>query len=149
MKHLSGWRLIIAGVTIVVTVVFLACGMFLYMSFISYPSTKAIGRRYLDAVVNKNLSAAVNLARSNEKCRQVLMQDAELDIEEFGGDQIRRIAIEMQYNDGSDNEIQFALITFEHKESGQPHWRPSSMRLFTNHDVPGFRYLCGNLYRDS
>ena len=119
----------------------------MYLSFISYPSTRTIAGRYLDAVIDEDLTAAIGLARSNYACQHALRQAALLDIQEFGGDAVRNVSIKLRYNVGSDDEIQFADISFEHLVPGQRVWQSGSMTLVTDFDVPGFRYLCGNLTR--
>lgn len=133
----------LVGVSVVALTLSLVCGLFFYLSFVSYPSTKAIGQRYLAAVINENLTAAIDLARSKEECRAALQEAALEDIKEFGGAEVRNVSIDLKYSDGSDNEIQFAVVEFEYNRPGHAGWQSVSMRLFTDHDVPGFRYMCG------
>jgi hypothetical protein len=134
---------VVVGVLVVALALSLSCGLFLYLSFVSYPSPKVIGQRYVAAVVNEDLSAAPDLARSKEECRAALREDALEDIDEFGGAEVRNVSIGLEYNDGSDDGIQFAVVEFEYLEPGNEAWQSSSMRLVTDHDVPGLRYLCG------
>ena len=125
----------------------LVCGAFFFFVFVSYPSTKAIGNQYLRAVTEGDLEAAVRLANQHEDCREWVAEAARQDIKEFGGDEIRNVSIQTEYNDGSDDELQFAEIEFEHRDSDQAEWQVVSMRLTTDYDVPGFRYLCGRQFR--
>ena len=134
---------VLVGVLVAALTLSLSCGLLLHLSFVSYPSTKTLGQRYLAAVINEDLSAATDLARSKEECRAALREAALEDINEFGGAEVRNVSIGLEYNDGSDNEIQFAMVEFEYLRPGNEAWQSVSMRLYTDHDVPGFRYLCG------
>jgi len=72
-----------------------------------------------------------------------------MDIEEFGGSEVRDVEIEVHGNTGSDDERQFAEIKFSYRHPDQEEWQVAEMRLATDHDVPGLRYLlCGNTLRD-
>jgi hypothetical protein len=88
------------------------------------------------------------LARSDEECQQLLHKTALQDIDQFGGAEIRNTAIEVRHNTGSDNGMQFAVVEFEYRKSGNPNWENGEMMLVTDHETPGFRYLCGNALRN-
>lgn len=70
-----------------------------------------------------------------------------MDIEEFGGSEVRDVKIEVHGNSGSDDELQFADIRFAYRHPNQEGWQAADMRLATDHEVPGLRYLlCGNMF---
>lgn len=134
---------VLVGVLVVALTLCLSCGLLLYLSFVSFPPPRVIGQRYLAAVISEDLTAATELARSKKECRAVLREAALEDIDEFGGADIRNVSVHVEYNDGSDDEIQFAVVEFEYHRPGNEVWQSASIRLQTDHDVPGLRYLCG------
>ena len=108
----------------------------------AHPSTKALARHYLDAVMQHDVERAVELALAG--CQQCVRQEAQKDVDRFGGAEIRRLTIKVQSGTGSDQEIEFALITFEYRKDGQSTWQPGEMRITTGNDPPGPRHLyCG------
>ncbi|MCP4359259.1 MAG: hypothetical protein GY796_14700 [Chloroflexi bacterium] len=129
---------------IILLSVFGSCCLFVYFSFVSYPSSKTIANRYLNAIINEDFGAAIDLAQYNAYCQIALHRDAILDIEKYGGAEIQNVVIEMQHNTGSDDQLQFARVTFEYRHPDNPQLQQGEMLLVTDHDVPGFRYLCGN-----
>ncbi|MCP4368053.1 MAG: hypothetical protein GY797_08105 [Deltaproteobacteria bacterium] len=141
MKN-SSKRLIGSSLSLIIIIPCCAC---LYFSFISYPPTKTIANRYLDAIIREDFEAAFELGRSKEYCRDTLRESILKDIEKFGGAEVRAVAIEVQGNTGSDDELQFAEIRFAYRDPNQEDWQRAEMRLGTDHEVPGFRYTCGNM----
>ena len=136
-------RLIGGSISLIITV---SCCGFLYFSFISYPSTKTIANRYLQAVTRKDLEAALELGRSREHCQDNLRESILMDIEKFGGSKVRDVEIDVHGNTGSDDEMQFADIRFAYSYLDQDEWQEAEMKLATDHEVPGLRYLvCGNM----
>jgi hypothetical protein len=132
--------------TAAVFVAVLCCGFVgCSLGLISYPSTGKLAKRYLNAVKNGDAQAAADLAGSKNGCRQQMYLDARMDIAQFGGAEIRNVNIEVQHGTGSDNQIQFAKVEFEYRRPDRSEWDRGEMRLMTDSDVPGFRYLCGNL----
>ena len=126
-----------------------SCCAFLGFSIVSYPSTKTIANDYLQAIINKDFEAAFRLGRSRESCQDELRDSITMDIKEFGGSEVRDVKIEVYGNTGSDDERQFAEITFSYRYPDQQEWQAAEMQLATDHDVPGLRYLlCGNRLRD-
>ena len=126
----------------------LSCCAFLYFSLISYPSTKTIANRYLQAIIGEDYETALELGRSREYCQDELRESILMDIEEFGGSEVRDVTIEVYGNTGSDDELQFAEIRFAYRHPNQEDWQAAEMNLATDHEVPGFRYLlCGNMRR--
>jgi hypothetical protein len=132
---------IIIGLVIIVS----SC-IFLYFCFISFPSTKSIARQYLDAIISEDFEAAFELGRSRLYCQDTLRDSISMDIEKYGGAEVTGIEIEIiGHSGGSDNQLQFADISFNYLHTNQDEWQKAEMRLGTDHDVPGFRYLlCGN-----
>ena len=135
----------IAVLSITIT---LSCCLFLFFSVVSFPSTKAIANQYLSAILSEDFDNAIELARSNERCRDLLQESALQDINQFGGVDIRELTIEIRGNSGSDDEMQFAWVEFEFLEPYKSEWQLGLMVLVTDHEVPGFRYLCGNTVHD-
>jgi hypothetical protein len=136
-------RLIGGSLTLIIIV---PCCVLLYFSFISYPSTKTIANRYLQAIVREDSESALELGRSREYCQDELRASISTDIEEFGGSELRDVTIEVHGNTGSDDELQFAEIRFAYRHPNQEEWQTAEMKLGTDHDVPGLRYLlCGNM----
>jgi hypothetical protein len=129
-----------------ILIIVLPCCALLYFSFISYPSTKTIANRYLQAIISEDFEAALELGRSREYCQDELRASISMDIEEFGGTDIRDVTIEVHGNTGSDDELQFAEIRFAYPQPNREEWQTAEMKLGTDHDVPGLRYLlCGNM----
>ena len=128
-------------------IILLPCCTFLYLSFISYPSTKTIANRYLKAIISEDFEPAFELGRSREYCEYELRESILMDIEKFGGAEVRAVHIKWHGNTGSDNGLQFADITFDYRHPNQAEWQSAEMRLATDHEVPGLRYLlCGNMF---
>ena len=130
---------IILGIVFVIP-----CCLFLYFSFISFPSTETIAKHYLDAIINEDIETAIKLGRSNEDCQDSLRESVLRDSDQFGGAEVRNVAIEVRGNMGSDDELQCAEVKFEYRKRNQTEWQYGEMILVTDHEVPGFRYLCGN-----
>ena len=129
-------------------VILLSCCTFLFLSFISYPSTKTIANRYLKAIISEDFEAAFELGRSREYCQDNLRESILMDIEKFGGSEVRDIEIEVHGNTGSDDEMQFADIRFAYRHPNHKEWQVAEMKLATDHEVPGLRYLlCGTMFR--
>jgi hypothetical protein len=146
MKN-NSMKLVVAGVLSLIMA--LSWCVFLYFSFISYPSTKTIANRYLKAIVSEDFEAAFELGRSREYCQDKLRKSILMDIEKFGGAEVRDIKIEAHGNTGSDDELQFAEVRFFYRHPNQEEWQAAEMRLGTDHEVPGLRYLlCGNMLID-
>ena len=144
MKN-SSKKLIGGGLTLII----LSCCALFYFSIISYPATRTIADDYLHAIISENFEAALELGRSRESCQDELRSNISMDIEEFGGSEVRDVEIEVHGNTGSDDERQFAEIKFSYRHPDQEEWQVAEMRLATDHDVPGLRYLlCGNTLRD-
>ena len=143
MKN-SSKKLIGVGLTLIV----LSCCAFLSFSIISYPSTKTIANRYLQAIIGEDFESALELGRSREYCQDELRDSISMDIEEFGGSEVRDVEIEVHGNTGSDDEMQFAKIEFAYRLPNQEEWHAAEIKLATDHEVPGLRYLlCGNMLR--
>jgi len=85
---------------------------------------------------------------SNGTCRLALLKSVKRDIEKFGNAEVRKMSIETKYNDGSDGSIEFAMVEFDYRKSGQETWQKGEMYLITDHRVPGFRRTCGNSIGD-
>ncbi len=136
------------SITLVVGIVglLLCCGFVgCSLGLISYPSTGTLAKRYLNAVQKGDTQAATGLAGSDNGCRGQMYLDAKRDIAQFGGAEIRNVNIRVRYGTGNDNQIQFAIVEFEYCKPGQSEWEQGEMSLLADSDVPGFRYLCGNL----
>jgi hypothetical protein len=143
MKN-SSKKLIGVGLTLTV----LSCCAFLSFSIISYPSTKTIANRYLQAIISEDFESALALGRSRAYCQDELRDSISMDIEEFGGSEVRDVEIEVHGNTGSDDEMQFAEIQFAYRLPNQEEWHAAEINLATDHEVPGLRYLlCGNMFR--
>jgi hypothetical protein len=134
------------GISLIL-IILLPCCTLLYESFISYPSTKTIANRYLKAIISEDFEAAFELGRSREDCQDERRESILMDIEKFGGAEVRAVDIKWHGNTGSDNGLQFADITFDYRHPNQEEWKRAEMRLTTDHEVPGLRYLkCGNMF---
>jgi hypothetical protein len=151
MKQGKGWSwpLIITGAApFVVLCSLLGCTLFLFFgSTISFPPTETLAQRYLEAVINEDLEAAASLAGSGKGCGggASLRDDAWKDIAIYGGTEVRNVRIEVHFNTGSDESLEFAIVEFEYCRPGQSVWHRGEMRLMTDHKTLGFRYLCSNL----
>ena len=142
MKN-SSKKLIGGGLTLII----LSCCALLYFSIISYPSTKTIANDYLHAIISEDFEAAFELGRSREYCQDNLREGILRDIEKFGGSEVRDVEIDVHGNTGSDDEMQFADIQFAYRHPNQEEWKVAEMKLATDHEVPGLRYLlCGTMF---
>jgi hypothetical protein len=130
----------------VVLVVFLCCSFVLFEgapSYLVFPSTRTIAKRYLEVVIAGDVKQVGRLAGSDGEC-QVLMQElAQADMEKLKGAEVRNIEIDVNYSTGSTEELEFATIRFEYCTFSHPEWQAASMRLMTDYKFPGRRYACG------
>src|SRR5215204_6112069 len=118
MKN-SSKKLIGVGFTLIV----LSCCAFLSFSIISYPSTKTIANRYLQAIISEDFESALALGRSRKYCQDNLREGILRDIEKFGGSEVRDVGIDVHGNTGSDDEMQFADIRFAYRHPNQEEWK--------------------------
>lgn len=131
------------GLGVVLVTIVAACGLFLYLSFFSFPPTETIAQNYLDAIIHKDVEAALRLGSSDPLCQNNLTNTALRDIDQFGGVVVREISITVDGPSGSAEEIQWARIEFQYHEIGQTEWKHGKMVISTDHEVPGLRYTCG------
>ncbi len=125
-------------------VIVLACGSFLYLTFFSFPSTETIAQKYLDAIIHKDIGAVLRLAIPDDNlCQSNLMYIALRDIAKFGGAEVRGISVTVTGPEGSDEDIQWASIEFQYRETSQTEWENGKMVISTDHSAPGLRYTCG------
>jgi hypothetical protein len=145
MKRRKGWYWL-AGVIGGMVSILLCCGATAFvLGLVSFPPTETLASRYLHAVINGDVEAATGLAGSEVGCRRILQEDIRMDIAQFGGAEIQNVTIEVLGGGGSDDEIEVAIVRFEYREPSQSEWQRGEMCLLTDHAVPGFRYICGNL----
>ena len=78
-------------------------------------------------------------------CTNYVREDIQKDIQKYGGAEIRNLTIEVAYNTGSDEGLQFALLDFEYRLPNQPEWQHGEMHIMTDHSAFSFRYLCRNI----
>ncbi len=131
------------GLGAVLAIISASCGLFLYLSFVSFPPTDAIAQNYLDAIIRKDIEAVLRLGSSNPLCQNNLKNTALSDIDQFGGAVVRGVLISVHGPSGSRDEIQWASIEFEYHKSDQAEWKHGEMIISTDHEVPGLRYTCG------
>ncbi len=131
------------GLGIVLAIIAVSCGLFLYLSFFSFPTTDVIAQNYLDAIIHKDIEAVLRLGSSDPLCQNNLKNTALSDIDQFGGIVVRKISVSIDGPSGSREEIQWARIEFEYQEIGQTEWKHGEMIISTDHEVPGLRYTCG------
>ncbi len=122
-----------------------SCCLLLYFSFVSYPSTKSIARAYLLAIANEDLETAMRWVTESSGCYDLALESALKDVGQYGGSEIRNLSLEVYYNSGSDDEIQVAFVNFDYRKHDESEWQNGEMKIFTDHEVPGFRYTCGNM----
>jgi hypothetical protein len=128
---------------VVLAVVVVACGLFLYLSFFSFPPTETIAQNYLDAIIHRDIEAVLKLGSSDFLCQNNLKNTALGDIDQFGGAVVQKVSISVHGPSGSRDEIQWASIAFEYRASGQAEWKHGEMIISTDHEAPGLRYTCG------
>ena len=131
------------GLGVVLIVIVAACGLFLYLSFFSFPPTETMAQNYFDAIIHKDIEAVLRLGRPDPLCQDNLKYIALRDIEQYGGTVVQEISITINGPVGSDEEIQWARIEFQYHEIGQTVWKQGKMVISTDHEVPGLRYTCG------
>jgi hypothetical protein len=122
-----------------------ACCLAFYLTVASYPSTRALARNYLDAVIDEDLERAMRW--TSVDCQGEARARALEDIARYGGVEIRNLVIETRPNSGSDEGIEIADVRFEHRRRGTSIWRVGRMWIVTDHDFPGWRSHCGNSSR--
>jgi hypothetical protein len=126
------------------TIMILGGGLVLsfLLGFNSYPSNETMARRYLDAVQRQDLERAVELAGPG--CAALVRETAQADIATYGGAEVRDVDIQAQPGTGSDDKIRFVTLTFEYRRAGVTDWQAGRLRILTDYDPPGFRYVtCG------
>lgn len=131
-------------INILLIVIIGGCCFLFYLSFISYPSTETIARNYLDAVTNKDLDKAMRWTQVASRCQDTARESALRNISQYGDSEIKNLTVDIRYNTmGSDDEMQFAYLNFEYQKRGDAEWQHAEMVVFTDHEVPGLRYMCG------
>jgi len=112
------------------------------MGIVSYPSTETLARKYTDAIIDGDVERAVELASPG--CRRLVEEDAQQDIQQYGGAEVRDIRVEVVDGTGSDEEYQIAFVTFEYRPESQTTWQAGKISLSTDYEPIGFRQLsCG------
>ena len=129
-------------VVVVLMVVLVGCCLASYLTVASYPSTRAIARNYLDAVIDEDLGRAMRWTSAD--CQSEARARALEDMARYGGAEIRNLMIETRPNSGSDEGIEIGDVRFEYRERGASEWREGKMWIVTDHDFPGWRTHCGN-----
>jgi hypothetical protein len=122
--------------------VLVGCCLASYFTVVSYPSTRAIARNYLDAVIDENLEQSMRWTSAD--CQSEARARALEDMARYGGAEVRNLVIEMRYNTGSDPGIETAAVRFEYRKPGASEWQVGKMWIVTDHDFPGWRTHCGN-----
>ncbi|UBF23614.1 hypothetical protein K9N68_17705 [Kovacikia minuta CCNUW1] len=108
-----------------------------------YPgaSTSNLAKRYLNAVIANDAEQAASLASSY--CKPLIRDKAREDIPKFGGATVRDISIKIKSGNGSDEEVEFAYISFQYRKGNQTSWQLGKISILTNFR-PGLRHLeCG------
>jgi hypothetical protein len=122
-----------------------SCFLASYLTVASYPSTRAIARNYLDAVIDEDLDRAMRWTSAD--CQGEARARALEDLARYGGAEVRDVVIERRYNTGSDPGIEIADVRFEYRKPGASDWQAGKMWIVTDHDFPGWRSHCGNASR--
>ncbi len=86
------------------------------------------------------------MAWVDKDCQQAARERAQKDIDQFGNSEVRNIAVEVGYGSGSDDQFQYARVTFEYRKRSETNWQDGQIQILTDHAVPGFRYTCGNVF---
>ena len=142
MKQRRLWLVITASGLVSIVL----CYSITAFAFGMLPPSAIIARRYFDAVIKEDSKSAIDLVGSDWECKNVVEEDVKKDITQFGTAETRNVTIKVYYGGaGSDEGFQTATIEFEYRKSSQSEWQRGEMRLMTDSNMPGFRYLCGNL----
>lgn len=118
------------------------------MSWWSFPPTDFLARLYLSRVVAGDYKGASSVAyfhRPEDLCDQDIEEDAIKDITKFGGAEIRNLAITIYNVTGSDNNWQSATVNFEYRKPNQAQWSNGEMRLESDANYWGIRFICDNM----
>lgn len=108
----------------------------------SYPSTTHLAKQYLSAVVDSDEKQAGRLADFG--CKEPVRNHAREDIHKFGGAEIRNVTVRIENGTGSDTEIEFAWVNFEHRKNSQAVWQPGKIAVMTDFERIEPRHLiCG------
>jgi hypothetical protein len=109
---------------------------------ISYPSSEMLARQYLDAIMRRDLDAAINLAYGSS-CQKYIAEQARRDIEQYGDAEIRSVEISTSPGGGSSETFELVGIQFEYRFSDQStEWQRGSIGLWSDYNPPGLRHLC-------
>jgi hypothetical protein len=112
-------------------------GVYLYPG----PSTSNLAKRYLNAVITRDIERATSLTSSY--CKPLIRNEAQVDIAKFGGATVRNISIKTKSGNGSDEEVEFAYISFQYRQGNQASWQFGKISIHTDYR-PGLRHLeCG------
>lgn len=108
-------------VVIALLIVLGGCCLAAYLTVALYPSTRAIARNYLDAVIDEDLERAMRWTSAD--CQSEARARALEDLARYGGARVRDVVIERRYNTGSDPGIETAAVRFEYRKPGASDWQ--------------------------
>ena len=106
------------------------------------PSVKSLVQRYLTAITDGDIEAAVSLGRG--QCGDSMLEDVRADAAELSGAEIRNLDIDVTINSGSDDELRFAHVRFQHRKPDEVGWEYNEMYFASDSQVSviDLRYLC-------
>jgi hypothetical protein len=142
MQANSRWR----TCAIVLLLLSTSCCGVLPFGWFSFPPTGWITRHYFDAIVAGDLTEAMKYTAAHSRfpgCVEATQQEAQGDINAFGGAEVRNIVITVLGSGGSDHTIQVGRVQFEYRRPGEAQWQPGYTQVLTTYDEFGFRYTCG------
>jgi hypothetical protein len=136
------WLILLAALLIMSVYCVFCWGFLGSTGALGYPSVETLVRRYLTAVTEGDVGAAVALGR--DQCGERVLEDARADTAELSGADIRNLTIDIIGNTGSDEEMRAAHVTFEYRKPGQVEWENSEMHFVIDAQVSiiDLRYLC-------
>ena len=118
------------------------------IGFIPIPnSTEVLAQKYLQAVLEEDFQAAIALTNPNLQCYHDISELINQDIAQFGDADIKNVIIETKYNEGSDEGMEFAIVSFDYRKHNGSDWQQGKMRLMTDTwtSILRFRALCGRI----
>ncbi len=142
MAHLRSRASLLGCMAIAIPVCLIATCL---LSFLFFPPTDILGRLYLWRVQVRDAESVTILAGPESECLDFIKQDASQDIARFGGSDIQDVQVSIQNGTGSSDTFQVAVVTFKYRKPGRTLWSSGVMRLETDANYWGVRYLCGNL----
>jgi hypothetical protein len=126
---------LLGGVALATMVLSLGAFGLVYLLFFTpillLPTVDWIGRNYLDRVVANDASGIAAMAK-NEENRGCVRGEAEREIATYGGASIRNVRVAVRPGEGSDDRIEWTIVSFDYRQPQTDLWQAGEITMMTN-----------------